>query len=43
MLILARIVPGMRERGFRRVLAVSSSAARDAIGVAGLRRRTSCT
>jgi 3-oxoacyl-[acyl-carrier protein] reductase len=29
MLILARIVPGMRERGFGRVLAVSSSAARE--------------
>jgi 3-oxoacyl-[acyl-carrier protein] reductase len=29
MLILKRIVPGMRERGFGRVLAVSSSAARE--------------
>ena len=29
MLILARVVPGMRERGFGRVLAVSSSAARE--------------
>ena len=29
MLILARIVPGMRERGFGRVLAVSSSTARE--------------
>jgi 3-oxoacyl-[acyl-carrier protein] reductase len=29
MLIVARIVPGMRERGFGRVLAVSSSAARE--------------
>ena len=29
MLILARIVPGMRKRGFGRVLAVSSSAARE--------------
>jgi 3-oxoacyl-[acyl-carrier protein] reductase len=29
MLILERIVPGMRERGFGRVLAVSSSAARE--------------
>jgi 3-oxoacyl-[acyl-carrier protein] reductase len=29
MLLLARIVPGMRERGFGRVLAVSSSAARE--------------
>jgi 3-oxoacyl-[acyl-carrier protein] reductase len=29
MLILARIVPGMRERGFGRVLAVSSSGARE--------------
>jgi 3-oxoacyl-[acyl-carrier protein] reductase len=31
MLILARAVPGMRERGFGRVLAVSSSAAREPI------------
>jgi 3-oxoacyl-[acyl-carrier protein] reductase len=29
MLILGRVVPGMRERGFGRVLAVSSSAARE--------------
>ncbi len=29
MLVLARIVPGMRERGFGRVLAVSSSSARE--------------
>jgi 3-oxoacyl-[acyl-carrier protein] reductase len=29
MLILARVVPGMRERGFGRVLVVSSSAARE--------------
>ena len=29
MLILARVVPGMRERGFGRVLAVSSSTARE--------------
>lgn len=29
MLVLARVVPGMRERGFGRVLAVSSSAARE--------------
>jgi 3-oxoacyl-[acyl-carrier protein] reductase len=29
MLILARVVPGMRERGFGRVVAVSSSAARE--------------
>jgi len=29
MLVLARIVPGMRERGFGRVLAVSSSTARE--------------
>lgn len=32
MLILARVVPGMRERGFGRVLAVSSSAAREPLG-----------
>jgi 3-oxoacyl-[acyl-carrier protein] reductase len=31
MLVLARIVPGMRERGFGRVLAVSSSSAREPI------------
>jgi 3-oxoacyl-[acyl-carrier protein] reductase len=36
MLILARIVPGMRERGFGRVLAVSSSAAREPIEGLGL-------
>jgi 3-oxoacyl-[acyl-carrier protein] reductase len=29
MLVLARVVPGMRERGFGRVVAVSSSAARE--------------
>lgn len=29
MLLMARVVPGMRERGFGRVLAVSSSAARE--------------
>jgi 3-oxoacyl-[acyl-carrier protein] reductase len=29
MLVLARVVPGMRERGFGRVLAVSSSSARE--------------
>jgi 3-oxoacyl-[acyl-carrier protein] reductase len=32
MLILARVVPGMRERGFGRVLVVSSSAAREPLG-----------
>lgn len=31
MLVLARVVPGMRERGFGRVLAVSSSTAREPI------------
>jgi 3-oxoacyl-[acyl-carrier protein] reductase len=32
MLVLARVVPGMRERGFGRVVAVSSSAAVEPIG-----------
>jgi 3-oxoacyl-[acyl-carrier protein] reductase len=38
MLLLARVVPGMRERGFGRVLAVSSSTAREPL--AGLQLST---